>query len=97
MERVIRFRGKTADGQTFYGDLVHFELRHYSVVSSKPEFEIVPSINGEFVEEFVQMCGVDKDGHEVYEGDVLLDELEQEHIAEIYMRPEFIARLILKE
>ena len=97
MAREIKFRGKTAGGQIFYGDLIHLELRHYSVVSSKPEVEVVPSINGELVEEFVQLCGVDKDGHEVYEGDILLDELEQEHIAEIYMYSKFIARLILKE
>ncbi len=85
MAREIKFRGKTADGQTFYGDLIHLELRHYSVVSSKPEFEVVPSINGEFVEEFVQLCGADKDGHEVYEGDVLVDELEQEHLSLIHI------------
>lgn len=93
----LKFRGKTSDGQTFYSDLIHLELRHYSVFSSKPKFEIAPSINGELVKEFVQLCGVDKNGHEVYEGDILLDELEEEHIAEIYMSPEFIARLILKE
>ena len=45
----------------------------------------------------VYKVGRDKDGREVYEGDVLIDELEQEYTAEIYDRPEKIHALKLKE
>ena len=44
-----------------------------------------------------QFVGVDSAGNEVYEGDVLIDELEQEYTAEIYDRPEKIRSLKLKE
>ena len=44
-----------------------------------------------------QLIGFDRDGAEVYEGDVLIDELEQEYTAEIYDRPEKIHALKLKE
>ena len=44
-----------------------------------------------------QFVGVDSAGNEVYEGDILLDELEQEYTAEIYDRPEKIHALKLKE
>lgn len=48
-------------------------------------------------ESIAQFVGRDKDGREVYEGDVLIDELEQEYTAEIYDRPEKIHALKLKE
>lgn len=44
-----------------------------------------------------QLCGYDKNGAEVYEGDILVDELDQEHVAEIYDRPNVIAALTLKK
>ncbi|MBR1807254.1 MAG: hypothetical protein IJ774_12830, partial [Selenomonadaceae bacterium] len=43
-----------------------------------------------------QLVGFDREGAEVYEGDILLDELEQEYTAEIYDRPEKIHALKLK-
>lgn len=44
-----------------------------------------------------QLVGYDANGKEVYEGDILLDELDNEHVAEIYDRPNFLAELVLKE
>lgn len=48
-------------------------------------------------ESLAQLCGYDKNGAEVYEGDILVDELEQEHVAEIYDRPNVLAALTLKK
>ena len=93
--REIKFRGKTADEKIYYGDLIHLEIRNYPV-SGEMTKQIVPSINGEIVEEYAQFVGRDRFGAEVYEGDTLLDELENEYTAEIYMRPETVARLVLK-
>ena len=95
--RKIKFLGKRTDRDEFIiGEAVglggnsigcwvssygNWELRWYPV---EPE-------------SIAQFVGRDKDGREVYEGDVLLDELEQEYTAEIYDRPEKIRSLKLKE
>ena len=96
MAREIKFRGKTSEGQIVYGDLVHLEIYHYPFGSGSHSKQSAFAINDEIVEEFGQLCSVDKNGHEVYEGDVLIDELENEHVAEIYDRPNFLASLVLK-
>lgn len=95
--RKIKFLGKRTDRDEFIiGEAVglggnsigcwvssygNWELRWYPV---EPE-------------SIAQFVGRDKDGREVYEGDVLVDELEQEYTAEIYDRPEKIRSLKLKE
>ena len=43
------------------------------------------------------MVGHDKNGAEIYEGDRLVDNLGQEHIATIQDTPELIAELKFKE
>ena len=95
--RPIKFLGKRTDRDEFViGEAVglggnsigcwvssygNLELRWYPV---EPE-------------SIAQFVGRDKDGREVYEGDILVDELEQEYTAEIYDRPEKIHALKLKE
>ena len=95
--RTIKFLGKRTDRDEFIiGEAVglggnsigcwvssygNWELRWYPV---EPE-------------SIAQFVGRDKDGREVYEGDILVDELEQEYTAEIYDRPEKIHALKLKE
>ena len=44
-----------------------------------------------------QFVGHDANLNSVYEGDILVDELELEHVAEIYDRPNVIASLTLKK
>ena len=84
--RPINFRGKrVADGEFVYGGFTHVH----------PEFYV----GGRQVkpDSVAQLVGYDMDGNEVYEGDILVDELEQEYTAEIYDRPEKIHALKLKE
>ena len=93
--REIEFRGKAKDGKIFYGDLNHVEIRNYSIggkITSLQSF----TVNGEIVDEYAQFVGRDIDGVKVYEGDVLIDDVENEYPAEIYMRPGQIAQLKFK-
>ena len=94
--REIEFRGRTKDGRILYGDLIHLEIRNYPFYNSERTTQIFPSINGEIVDEYDQLVGRDKNGAKVYEGDVLIDDVENEYVAEIYMRPQKLSGLVLK-
>ena len=99
MKRLIKFRGKIASGwnkgKYVYGDLCTNSLQGEVCIRTfwgnvPVKREVVPESVAQFVAE-------DKELNSVYEGDILVDELENEHIAEIYDRPNFIAGLKLKE
>ena len=85
MNRPIKFRGRTCGNVMVYGDLRH--VGSTAVIDDTAVYE----------DSIAQLVGFDRDGREVYEGDILLDELEQEYTAEIYDRPEKIHALKLKE
>ena len=95
--RTIKFLGKRTDRDEFIiGEAVGLGGNSIGCwVSSYGKWELrwFP-VEPESIAQFV---GRDKDGREVYEGDVLIDELEQEYTAEIYDRPEKIHALKLKE
>ena len=107
--RPIKFRGRvTANFEhgMHKGKLICGTLQDHSAVHIKREdwnsgYWIYPGgKNGSYPiepESIAQLVGFDRDGAEVYEGDVLIDELEQEYTAEIYDRPEKIHALKLKE
>ena len=82
--RPIKFRGRTCGNVMVYGDLRHVGTT--AVIDDTAVYE----------DSIAQLVGYDCDGREVYEGDVLIDELEQEYTAEIYDRPEKIHALKLK-
>ena len=93
--REIKFRGRDHEGNVYYGDLNHLEIRNimYGVTNSS---YIVPAVNGETVDDYGQFVGQDKRGNDIYTGDALVDELENEYVAEIYDRPEKIKQLTLR-
>lgn len=86
--RPIKFRGRRPNGEFVYGDLLHKKSK--LLIATTHAFKFVVTDVGQFI-------GTDAIGTEIYEGDVLLDELLNEYPAEIYMRPEKVAQLILKE
>lgn len=86
--RLIKFRGRTRNGEFVYGDLIQ-SWNEQSIFDGEHRYTVEP-------ESVAQFIGLDKNGLEVYEGDNLFDELENEFTAEIYMRPEQIERLILR-
>ena len=89
--RKIKFRGRDAYGKLHYGDLWQ---RTDGMILFDHDETVWQRVHPESIAQFV---GYDANGNEVYEGDVLQDELEQEYIAEIYDRPEKIHALKLKE
>ena len=90
--RTIKFRGTTTKNKTVYGFLV--QLRGQTTFKILDKTMDLWRVRTDTI---AQLVGYDCDGREVYEGDILVDELEQEYIAEIYDRPEKIARLKIKE
>lgn len=89
MNRVIKFRGHDKRGNVFYGSY----NQNMGVIDDW-EYAACHAVDDEDV---AQLCGYDKNGSEVYEGDTLIDENGNEHIAEIYDPPQFISSLVLKE
>lgn len=86
--RPIEFRGRRVDnGQIVFGDLFH---------DVSGQTLIYVDGGGVLVTDLSQLCGFDSTGAKVYEGDVLIDELEQEYVATIYDRPNKLAALTLK-
>ena len=89
--RPIKFRGRDAYGKLHYGDLWQ---RTDGMILFDHDETVWQRVHPESIAQFV---GRDANNREVYEGDVLIDELEQEYTAEIYDRPEKIRSLKLKE
>ena len=91
--RQIKFRGQ---------DRRNRKLVFGSLILPSSEVDFYPTIKCGFAdyhevitESVAQLVGFDRNNREVYEGDILIDELEQEHLAEIYDRPAFLATLTL--
>lgn len=87
--RTIKFRGRDKRGNVFYG-------AYNQDMGCIDDWEYAASYAVDD-EDVAQLCGLDKNGREVYEGDILLGELDNEHVAEIYDLPNFLASLTLKE
>lgn len=66
MKLPIKFRGKTHNGKSFYGDLIH----RFGMVAIG-EYGDYQEVEPDSIK---QLVGYDKNGHEVYDGDALQTE-----------------------
>lgn len=80
----IRFRGKCVDtGEYVYGDFVH-----RGPLESKPGIIDDEDFYNEIDPDSVaQLCGYDRDGNEVYEGDILVGTYNNEWTAVLVHAP----------
>lgn len=89
--RTIKFRGKKKSGEWLYGDLMHYcgatlilplDANWYDFVPKKDnplrlpssKFEVDPATVGQFV------GLMDKNGREIYEGDIIIGEIDMDFI-----------------
>jgi len=94
--RLIKFRGRTRNGDVYYGgcmQILHTGTTYIVGGSGGGSHRKFYRVKPETIQ---QLVGYDRNGEEVYEGDTLIDDPENEFTAEIYMRPEQIERLILR-
>ena len=90
--RPIKFRGVTSKGKIVYGyAFKYFKQKSWYILDERAEQWEIKS------ESLAQLVGYDKNEKEVYEGDTLIDELENDYVTRIYDPPQCIAALTLKE
>ena len=73
--RTIKFRGIDTSGEFIYGDYTQYSRDECAISDGKRLAFVKP-------ETVAQLVGRDKDGNEVYEGDILIDEDGNEFRAE---------------
>ena len=101
--RKIKFRGFTIDcidNEWVYGDLIHYDTGEIYIMPQNDKYWDIPN-DGERVDEITvcQFTGLkDKNGKEIYEGDILklIDEDESEITAYVTF-VDYVAKFVLKE
>ena len=78
MKRPIKFRGRhiATGGKMVYGNLLLLNSAAYIYRAKSGVFEVDPN-------SIAQLVGYDKDGREVYEGDIIVDDI-AEYVAHLF-------------
>ena len=81
MKRPIKFRGRTCGNVMVYGDLRH--VGSTAVIDDTAVYE----------DSIAQLVGFDRDGNEVYEGDIVIEDSGAEFAARLFANITMLAKL----